>query len=59
MTKTNNKRSKAAAAKAKHYALIEPHQGLNGCIPRGVMQKVFKEHKAKIPWLTIDLVKKV
>ena len=68
MAKTNNKRSEAAAAKAKqvtqarHVAYvcagIEPHRGSNGHIPRGVMQKVFEEHNAVNPWLKIDLVKK-
>ena len=68
MTKTNNKKAEAAAAKAKralkarHLAFvcagIETHRGSNGRIPRGVMQRVFEEHKEIYHWLTIDLVKK-
>ena len=68
MTKTNNKKAEAAAAKAKRalkarhlafvWAGIETHRGSNGRIPRGVMQRVFEEHKEIYHWLTIDLVKK-
>jgi len=68
MAKTNNKKGEAAAAKAKralkakHVAFvcadIESHRGSNGRIPRGVMQRVFGEHKEIYTWLTIDLVKK-
>ena len=60
MTKANNKKREAAAAKArkalrvKHVSLvcaeIESHRGLNG--------KVFTEHKHVYTWLTIDVVKK-
>ena len=68
MAKTNNKKGEAAATKAKralkakHVAFvcadIESHCGSNGRIPRGVMQRVFGEHKEIYTWLTIDLVKK-
>jgi hypothetical protein len=68
MTKTNNKKAEAAAAKAKralkarHVAFvcaeIETHRGSNGRIPRGVMQRVFEEHREIYPWMTVDLVKK-
>ena len=68
MAKTNNKTREAAAAKAKrvlkakHVAYvcadIESHRGSNGLIPRGVMQRVFEQHKEIYPWMTIDLVKK-
>ena len=68
MTKTTKKKGEAAAAKAKralkarHVAFvcaeIETHRGSNGRIPRGVMQRVFEEHKEIYPWMTVDLVKK-
>ena len=68
MTRANNKKREAAAAKArkalrvKHASLvcaeIESHRGLNGRIPRGIIQKVFTEHKHVYTWLTIDVVKK-
>ena len=48
MAKTTNKKKEAAAAKAKRELKI----------PRGVMQKVFAEHKEIYTWLTINLVKK-
>jgi len=68
MAKTTNKKKEAAAAKAKrelkakHVAFvcadIESQRGSNGRIPRGVMQKVFEQHKEIYPWMTINLVKK-
>ncbi len=68
MAKRNNKKGEAATAaakralRAKHVAFVcadvESHRGSNGRIPRGVMQRVFAEHKEIYHWLTIDLVKK-
>jgi hypothetical protein len=68
MARTTKKKNEAAAAKgqralrAKHVsyvcAEIETHRGSNGRIPRGIMQKVFEEHKQIYPWMTINLVKK-
>ena len=68
MTRANNKKREAAAAKARKAlrvqnvslvsAEIESHPGLNGQIPRGIIQKVFTEHKHVSTWLTIDVVKK-
>ena len=68
ITKTTKKKNEAAAAKgqralrAKHVsyvcAEIETHRGSNGRIPRGVMSKVFEEHKQIYPWMTINLIKK-
>ena len=68
MAKSNNQKRQAAAAKgkkalkAKHIAFVvadvEKHRNSKGRIPRGVLQRVFSEHKEVISWLTIDLVKK-
>jgi len=68
MTKTNNKKQAADAAKARkvlkarHVAYvcaeIERHRNPEGKIPWGVVQKVYSKHKELLSWLTLDLVKK-